>query len=178
MTAQAPIHAGSLILRLLTQHDAASLQTLCCACADYFQEITGLPPGPAEAQTMFTAIPPHGDYRKKRLWGVFDGQRLIGVADGAFDHPRPGHFWIGLLMLEPAARRSGRGRAIVEAIDAYARDEGARVLSLAVKNDYAAAEAFWTSQGFSPVGSRAVPMGGSLVDFVLMDRPLLSLIHI
>ena len=172
MTAQAPIYVGSLVLGLLTEHDAASLQTLCCACADYFQEITGLQPGPDEAQAMFTAIPPHGDYRKKRLWGVFEGARLIGVAAGAFDHPRPGHFWIGLLMLEPAARRSGRGRAIVEAIDAYARGEGARMLSLAVKKDYAAAQAFWTSQGFSPVGSRAVSMGGSPVDFVLMDRSL------
>jgi|EndMetStandDraft_5_1072996.scaffolds.fasta_scaffold23814_6 GNAT superfamily N-acetyltransferase len=172
MTDQALIHGGSLVLRPLTEHDAQDLQTLCCACADYFREISGLPPGPAEAQAMFTAIPPHGDYRKKRLWGVYEGERLIGVADGAFDHPRPGHFWIGLLMLEPAARRSGRGGAIVEAIETHARGEGAHMLSLAVKKDYPAAQAFWTSQGFSAVGSRAVPVGGRPVDFELMDRPL------
>ena len=44
MTPEAPIQAGPMVVRPLTEGDTEALQELCCACADYFQEITGLPP--------------------------------------------------------------------------------------------------------------------------------------
>jgi GNAT superfamily N-acetyltransferase len=165
-------YVGSLALRPLTEGDANALQALCCACADYFQEITGAPAGPAEAQAIFAAIPPHGDYQKKRLWGAFEEERLIGVIDGAFDHPESGHFWIGLFMLEPIARRKGRGAHIVETVERYARRGGSHVLSLAVKKGYVAAQAFWRSLRFSSEGSRTVAVGRTMIEFDLMNRSI------
>ena len=135
-------------------------------------QVTGLPPGPAEAQSLFLAVPPHGDYEKKRLWGLFDETRLCGVIDGAFAHPSPGHFWIGLILLEPRARGRGRGASALGDVARHARDGGAHTLSLAVKSDYLAARRFWVGQGFVRRESRTLVMPGGPVLFDLMDRAL------
>jgi GNAT superfamily N-acetyltransferase len=160
-----------IVLEPLTQEHAAQVDALCAACVDYYQEVTGLPPGPAEAQSFFLAIPPHGDYDRKRLWGLFEADHLYGIIDGAFGHPRDGHFWIGLLLLEPRARGLGRGAEALSAIADHARSGGAHTLSLAVKSDYAAARRFWLRQGFEAHDSRTLSMPGlGPVRFDLMDR--------
>jgi GNAT superfamily N-acetyltransferase len=158
----------------LNESHSTQLDQLCAACADYYQEVTGLPPGPAEAQSLFLAVPPHGDYERKRLWGVFESDRLIGVVDGAFGHPEDGHFWIGLVMLEPAARGRGLGSAILNDIADQAMGGGATTLSLAVKSDYAAARRFWKGHGFRTIGERLLNMpGAGATRFELMSREVM-----
>ena len=51
--------SGALTLRLLTgQHaEMAALQCVLEAAPTYFLTVTGLPPGNAEAQSTFTALP-------------------------------------------------------------------------------------------------------------------------
>ena len=48
------------MLRLLTgrAEEMTALQRVLEAAPTYFATVTGLPPGPAEAQSTFTALPP------------------------------------------------------------------------------------------------------------------------
>jgi GNAT superfamily N-acetyltransferase len=151
----------NLLLRPLDERYGDQLQALCDECAAFTQEVTGLPPGPAEAQSLFIAIPPHGDYAQKRLWGVFDPEdALIGVIDASFGHPAPGRFWIGVVLLRPAWRRQGVGRALVKFLQDYAARHGAASIGLAVKADYAPAQAFWAAQDFVKIREVELNMAG------------------
>ena len=164
-----------LELVFLRDNHAPALDRLCSECSDYYEAVTGLPPWSAEAQSLFLAIPPHGDYDKKRLWGLFDNDHLYGVIDGAFDHPSEGYFWIGLMMLEPKARGRGRGGAALATVADHANQGGAHTLSLAVRRDYRPAHRFWTAAGFQVSGERILVMPGSGPTlFDVMDRAILT----
>jgi GNAT superfamily N-acetyltransferase len=54
--------------------------------------------------------------------------------------------WIEELMVDESARRSGLGRALVEAAETWATARGARLVALATRR----ADAFWTAVGYEP----------------------------
>ena len=78
-----------LSLRLLTGEpdEMAALQRVFEAAPRYFDVVTGLPPGSAEAQSTFTALPPGSDYEHKRVWGLYAGEEMIGCADVVRGYP-------------------------------------------------------------------------------------------
>jgi GNAT superfamily N-acetyltransferase len=159
-------------LRTLEADDGAALQALCEACSDFTEEVTGLPPGPAEAQSIFIGLPPEGDYDRKRLWGVYQDGQMIGVIDAYLGHPASDEFWTGLLMLHPAVRRQGLGEKLLLFLQNYARSQGARTLGLAVKQNFPAAQAFWTSQGFRKQRAAELHMAGhgpTMFDILQLD---------
>ena len=53
--------------RYLQSEDGPIVQALPERCADYFEIVTGLLPGPAEAQSLFTDLPPDKTYADKIL---------------------------------------------------------------------------------------------------------------
>ena len=59
----------------------AALQAVFEAAPRYFEAWCGGPPGPAEAQSTFTALPPGSSYDDKRVFGLYAGDAMIGVAD-------------------------------------------------------------------------------------------------
>lgn len=65
----------------LESEDGPALQTLFERCDDYFESATGLPAGPAEAQSAFMVLPEGKGYEDKFLVGIFDHGRLVGVID-------------------------------------------------------------------------------------------------
>ena len=77
------INAEPLTLRLLTGaiDEMAALQRVLEAAPAYFETVTGLPPGNAEAQSTFTALPPGKGYEDKRVWGLYAGEQMVGCAD-------------------------------------------------------------------------------------------------
>ena len=84
----------------LTPEDGPEVQALMERRADHAELVMGLPPGPAEAQSLYMGLPEGKGYEDKLLLGVFTTQRrLVGVLDALRDYPKPGEWWIGLLLL-------------------------------------------------------------------------------
>ena len=80
------------------------------------------------------------------------------------------------LAVDPAARRRGVARALVEAVLNAARDAGADALWLEVAEDNAAARALYAAAGFDQVGLRRryYPRAGGAVDALSLRRRLNS----
>src|SRR3954464_10189935 len=74
--------------------------------------------------------------------------RLIGFAAPPLEHPRTGHPWIGLLIIDGRLRRQGHGCTFVTALEAHFRQAGRDSLRLAVLEANPAALAFWTTLGY------------------------------
>ena len=94
----------------------------------------------AIAMTMVTRVPAPRAFFAARLEGRIIASGL-SVADGAFAS-------VQCMATLPAARRSGAATAVLAAIEAYARDQGARRLYLQTERDNAAAIALYERIGF------------------------------
>lgn len=113
-----PSDVGVLVIRLLSDADGNDLQRLCERCHDYFELVTGLPVGGAEAQSLFSGLPPGKMYNDKFLFGVFRSSALVGVIDLIRDWRSERSWTLGLLLLDQAIRGHGVGRALVGLLDA------------------------------------------------------------
>jgi GNAT superfamily N-acetyltransferase len=135
--------------------DGPALQSLFEDCADFFELTTGLPPGPAEAQSLFIALPEGKTYDDKRVISLFtEAGRLVGVMDVIRDHPKPDAWWLGLVLLHPAYRRRGVGTRIVRSFMSWVTAAGAKEVYLAVKEQNEMAYRFWSRMGFTVVEVR------------------------
>ena len=107
--------SDALTLRPLTGRAAemAALQSVLEAAPAYFRIVGGAPPGPAEAQSLFTALPPGKGYDDKFVWGLYSGPAMIGCADVIRGYPTPDKVVIGLLLLAEPWQRHGLGRALL-----------------------------------------------------------------
>lgn len=76
------------------------------------------------------------------------------------------------LAVAPTARRSGKGRALVEAAASLAIQTGAQSFFLEVAEDNAAAVALYRAAGFAEVGRRRAYYGQ--IDAIVMRRALNS----
>lgn len=142
--------AGDLRVVLLDDQDASELGSLFEECADYFDLVFGLPPGPAEVQSAFVALPEGSTYDDKFLLGVLDSaHELVGHIDVVRDYPVRGVWTIGLLLLAPAARGRGIGTALVGGLPGWVGDEGGRELRVGVVEWNKRAVAFLERAGFS-----------------------------
>lgn len=133
----------------LALDDEPVVQAFIERCAEYVQMLTGLPPGPADAQSLLQSFPPGKTANDKAVIGIFDpGGRLAGVLDLIRDYPSPRVWWIGLLLLDPETRGKGLGERIYMACErmAVAADAAAIELSVAERNPRALA--FWQRLGF------------------------------
>ncbi len=112
--------------RLLRPPDLRALQGLFERAGDYFELVTGQPPGRDEAERAFVAGPPQKSVNDKRVIGFFtDADVLVGVLDAITDWPEPGCWSMGGLILDPAFRARGLGRAVLAAYEQWAAGEGA-----------------------------------------------------
>lgn len=119
--------------RLLTPEDLRDLQGLFERASDYFEIATGRPPAKDEAPRAFVGGPPTKAVTDKRTIGVFTRENaLVGVLDAITDWPAEGVWTMGLLLLDPVARRGGLGRATLAAYEAWAASLGARAFRTAV----------------------------------------------
>jgi RimJ/RimL family protein N-acetyltransferase len=112
------------------------------------------------------------------VFGAFRGPELLGVA-GFRVQPGPKHGHKGLLWgmyVRPAARQTGIGRRLVEAVIAHARGE-VELLQLSVISDNRPARRLYASLGFEEYGieRRAAKYRGEYHDDVLMAKALADL---
>ncbi len=78
--------------------------------------------------------------------------RLIGQMIGMLRDPypifQPGRYgYVGDAVVDPAARRSGVGQALFEALKAWFREHGATYLQLMVAHHNPVSQAFWRAMG-------------------------------
>ena len=73
----------------------------------------------------------------------------------------------------PTHRRSGVGRALIEAVIAWAEETGGTHVGLWVTVGNTAAESLYQSMGFVPTGERQVLPSDPSKDEARMDRSLL-----
>ena len=131
--------------RPLTVDDAAILQALLVRSAAYFRGAHGRAPDKhAALERIADAL---GD-TQVALLGLFRGEALVGYLELRQGEPREHDATIVLLVLEPAERRKGLGREVVEALASSLAATGTRALHLGVQDHEHGARAFWLAQSF------------------------------
>jgi GNAT superfamily N-acetyltransferase len=81
-----------------------------------------------------------------------DGSRFVGLAGGYHEEEHFDAVHLVSMWVDPAERGAGLGRRLVEAVVAWARDEGAAVVNLWVTDGNEPAIALYRSCGFQPTG--------------------------
>jgi GNAT superfamily N-acetyltransferase len=121
---------------------------------DYWLLAEGRCDPQAKAQDFFTDAPPNCDPAQSDRLGLFQSQRLSGVAELSYGFPEPSDAYLGLMLLGPWAQGAGHGAAFLRHAEGLARKRHAPRLYLAVLDANPRGRAFWLREGFKPTGKR------------------------
>ena len=91
--------------------DMAELQRVLEGAPRYFGRVMGGPPGPAEAQSLYTMLPEGKGYEDKFVYGTFRNDDLVGCLDVMRGYPAGDIAFLGLLLIAEAHQGQGIGRA-------------------------------------------------------------------
>ena len=150
----------------------AALQNVLEAAPTYFQIVGGVSPGPAEAQSLFTALPPGKGYDDKFVWGFYSGAAMIGCADVIRGYPTPDKAVIGLLLLAEPWQRRGLGRAFATLVEqAIAGWSTIAQLRIGVALANSRALGFWQRMGYVETGEVKLSDPGQ-VPVAVLEKPL------
>jgi GNAT superfamily N-acetyltransferase len=114
-----------------------------------------------------------------RGWDGADDQALFvseeddgwnGLALGVRWRAHPDLANLYAMWVAPDARRAGRGRALVEAVRAWAAERGASTLHLCVTDSNEGAATMYERCGFVPTGERSPLREGSALEAVHLER--------
>ncbi len=139
--------AGRPVIRL-GGSEIPALQRLIERCQDYYELVNGEPAGPDEARKELTDWPPEPAPKALCLGIAGEGGDLIGLIGVLRHHRRPDQWYVGTMLLDPARRGQGFGRAVYEAFEAWIVGEGGNSILLAVVEPNHRAARFWESVGF------------------------------
>lgn len=101
-----------------------------------------------------------------------EGDEWLGMVAGVPGEDGPGVAELISMWVEPAARGCGVGRRLIEAVVGWAREQGARTLTLWVTQSNAPAIALYTRAGFSRTGATQPHPSNPALSEVLMARSL------
>lgn len=138
---------GELLL-ILTKDDAGDVLDLYARCTDYFMLQDGEPATLADAIGLFDDVPTEKSAADQTIIGWQGENGLIALAAILRDYPIDGVWYLGFMIVDPAARGQGIGRSIYDTIEQWAVDRGAQEIRLAVLVANEAAERFWRSLGY------------------------------
>ena len=158
----------------LTLADVPALQRLCERCGDYYVMEEGAPAAPDTAEHLLTALPPGKTHADKYVAGIHaPGGELAGVLDLIRDFPGEHEWWIGFLLLDPAARAAGLGSRILDEVARAVSAAGGTVIQLGVLEQNVAAERFWRRHGFAELRRQPyTARSGHPSRVIVMSRPL------
>jgi GNAT superfamily N-acetyltransferase len=97
---------------------------------------------------------------------------LVGTATGAEYEADPAVAHVYAMWVAPDARGAGVGRALLDSVEAWARDRGCGRLALTVTETNASARAFYGACGFVESGDRSPLREGSRLLAVTMTKEL------
>ncbi len=151
----------------------AGLQAVFEATPRYFEAVCGTPPGPAEAQSTFTALPPGRSYDDKRVWGLYCGETMVGAGDVVRGWNAPEKATIGLLLIAHSWQRRGLGRAFAALLEgAIGAWPEITTLRVGVVASNPGALAFWRSVGHRETGEVKPAAPPFVADTVVLEKPL------
>jgi ribosomal protein S18 acetylase RimI-like enzyme len=151
----------------------AELQAFYEECCDYHELVTGQKPGPNEAQELLTALPPGKAHDDKFVIGLFDAPgHMIGVLDAIRDYPRPGEWYLGLLLLAQSLRRHGLGERVYRRLEEWVAASGGTAIHLIVTEQSPGALRFWQRMGFEVKGMGKQKLKARENVFLKMTRSL------
>ena len=101
-----------------------------------------------------------------------EGQDPVGSTYGLLDQDRIDAGRVGGMWVDPAWRRRGVGRLLLQAVFAWARDQGLNRLGLWAPARSPAAIALYSRAGFRATGVRRPLAPGSALKIVEMECPL------
>ncbi len=159
----------------LTLADAPAVQAFFDRNPDYGVLANGQPPGPNEAvEEMSSAPPADWQFDRQYLIGFVDStSSLVAFATLVSDTFVPGVWHVGLFMLETRQHGQGVAKALFEALEHWARRQGAQWLRLGVIQGNTRAERFWERVGFIHARERHDVAMGTLSHTVrVMVKPL------
>lgn len=150
-----------MIIRALHPvQDRARVDAFFQDARDYITIERGEAPGPEVTEEFFTDTPPGCDPDASLRIGLFDGTRLIALAETGFGFPEPDDAYLGLMVVTPAARGRGAGPRLLRHIEAEARARRCKALYLAVLDANPRGRAFWEREGFATIlTDRPVTLG-------------------
>ena len=134
--------------------EMADLQRVLEGAPAYFELTTGHPPGAAEAQSLFTVLPPDGvGYDRKLDWGIVTEAGLVGCIDVLRGWPAADTAHLGLMLIDEDHVGQGIGRAAFEALERQVRQwpEITRLRAAVVATN-AQVLPFWERMGFARTG--------------------------
>lgn len=149
-----------MIRRLDPLSDRALVDAFFQEAADYIAIERGEGPGPEVTDEFFTDAPPGCDPAESLRLGLFDGARLIALAETGFGYPTRDDAFLGLMIVAPAARGTGAGPRLLAHIETEARARACKALYLAVLEANPRGRAFWERAGFTTMlTDRPVTLG-------------------
>jgi hypothetical protein len=103
---------SEITLRLLegTPAEMTELQRVLEEAPSYSHRVTGLPPGPSDAQSTYSILPPGKTYEDKFVFGIWRAAAMIGVIDVVRGYPTENVAYLGLLLL--SEKYQGRAMAV------------------------------------------------------------------
>ena len=102
---------------------------------------------------------------------IFIAEPAAGMASGVIDAEDAALAHLYAMWVAPDARGAGAGRALVDAVVAWATDRGAQRLITSVTEGNAAAAGLYTAAGFCDTGRRE-PLGHSEAVVAVLERRL------
>lgn len=147
--------AKPVIRALDPQADLAAVQDLCVRAADYIVLETGAAPTQNYAANILAEAPPSLPSEDVFSFGAEARGEICGIVTCLRNFYGQGEWYMGLLLLDPAARGAGLGARMGGYVFDLARSEGATCIRVAVLDVNVRGRAFWDAQGF--VLERTVP---------------------
>lgn len=136
----------------LTSDDLEALTGLIMDDDGYSMRVFGRPPKADAARDVLHARPPGLGPESKITLGLWDEDRLVGVADAVRGYPQAHVMYVGLVQVASNCHGKGAGRALHDALVDQARNSsGIATLRLSiVATNAEAAEGFWRRLGYEP----------------------------
>lgn len=141
-----------LLLRPIEPEDVDSVQAVIESDAGYVERVTGLPPGPADAQSLLLMRPPDLAEDRKVVYGAWAAGELVGLLDVLRGWPAPDVAHIGLLQVRGDRQGEGVGRRAHALLLSRLWPEITTLRIAIVATNAAVAEPFWRSLGYVPSG--------------------------
>ena len=133
--------------------EIAELQGALEGAPTYSQLITGSLPGPSDARSTCSALPPNKTYADKFVFGIYANARCVGCIDLIRAYPTSDTAMLGLLLVAEQFHGQGIGRRAFELVEIFIRSWGTcNRVRIGVVETNRRTLPFWQSLGFQPTG--------------------------
>ncbi|MER6046195.1 GNAT family protein [Streptomyces sp. NPDC001793] len=139
--------------------DEPAMWALFEAATAYFEAATGLPPGPADVQSLHYSLPPGADWRDRRVLVVTEEAptsggtpAIAGIIDVVLRFPKPDACSVGLFLLHPSLWGTTLGPALARGLLERAAASGIRRVTATVPSRWERGRRFLSSLSFTPAG--------------------------